>query len=643
LVLLFLAFRVALFWIFRRELSQQPSAQAFLRCFDTGLRSDTCAATWALLPSLTFTLFSFFYPLGLWHQRIRRLTIVVALSLCAVVFVSDVAYFAEYDDQFNHWIFGLIYDDRRAILTTIWKSYPIVLLIFVAAAAVAISAWALDKLCRVASSAVIPVFLGAKAARVITFIVIVIWAFVGARVWLGKNLKGLKNAATTGDVFLNKIVLNPFFALRYAIWQETTMQRSAGLRIFLPDGNVRAAAAALYPNAKSFATLDDCVERVAPGNPGPPPSHIFIVVMESYDAWSMEPEYADLHLTDRVKALGQEGLHVHGFISSGIGTIQSLGVFITGLPFARVLVNYQPIVREGVPTASARIFKRLGYRSRFFYGGFLSWQRVGQFCREQGFDEVYGGDQMRTGSARNEWGVDDEELFRFVLQHTGPEPTFNLIMSTSYHPPYSVDVEKKGFDPGVLKSNPICAGISQHQLRVLGHLWYSDKCVGDFVVEGERQLERPLFAITGDHYSRKQYVSARPTHTLFESLAVPLIIYGPKALEKVHPPEALAGSHLDVLPTFINLAAPPGFTYHAFGHDLFDDLQSQAGFGVNAVIGPDFILKINDPTHAEDLHGQPATSVDGETLALRYRQLHALGWWRAMKGNKWPAPRGRGD
>jgi phosphoglycerol transferase MdoB-like AlkP superfamily enzyme len=211
-------------------------------------------------------------------------------------------------------------------------------------------------------------------------------------------------------------------------------------------------------------------------------------------------------------------------------------------------------------------------------------------------------------------------------------------MSTSYHPPYSVDVEKKGFDPNVVKSNPICADLSQRQLRVLGHLWYSDKCVGDFASEAENKLERPLFAITGDHYSRKQYVSARPTHTLFESLAVPLILYGPKALETVHPPEKLGGSHLDVLPTLINLAAPSGFIYHAFGHDLLDQSQPQIGFGVNAVIGPDFILKINEPAHVENLHGQPAADVDGKALALRYRQLHALGWWRAMKGNQWPAP-----
>jgi phosphoglycerol transferase MdoB-like AlkP superfamily enzyme len=224
-----------------------------------------------------------------------------------------------------------------------------------------------------------------------------------------------------------------------------------------------------------------------------------------------------------------------------------------------------------------------------------------------------------------------------VLQHTGPEPTFNLIMSTSYHPPFSVDVEKKGFDPNALKANPICTNLSQHQLRVLGHLWYSDKCAADFVSEGEHGLERPVFAITGDHYSRKQYVSARPTHTLFEGRAVPLIIYGHKALEKVQRPASLAGSHLDVVPTLVDLAAPPGFIYHAFGRDLLDQSQPQVGFGCNTVIGPDFILKINDPAHVEDLHGRPVANVSGESLALRYRQLHALGWWRAMKGNQWPA------
>jgi len=637
LVLLFFAFRVTLFWIFHAESPQRPSTQAFMRCFETGLRSDTCAATWGLLPSFALTLDGIIHPQGIWHQRLRQFTLAIALILGAIIFIADVGYFAEYDSQFDHWIVGLVYDDRSAIFTTIWKSYPIVRLILLGSAAVAISAWALNKLCRVAASAEVPAFFGTKVARAVTFVVIAIWLFVGAKVWLGKNLKGLKNAAATGDAFLNKIVLNPVFALRYAIWQTTTVQTAAGLKNYLPDGNVRAAAAALFPGAENAATLDDCLKRIAPGNTASRPTHIFIVVMESYDAWAMQPEYAGLHLTDGLSALGREGLRAQGFISSGISTIESLGVLITGLPFARVFVNFQPVVREGLPTASARIFKQLGYRPRFFYGGYLSWQRIGQFCREQGFEDVYGGDQMKTHTRGNEWGVDDEDLFRFVLNETGPESTFNLIMSTSYHPPYSIDVEKKGFNPSVVKANSNGADLSQHQLRVLGHLWYADKCVWQFVSEGENKLERPVFVITGDHYSRKQYVSARPTHTLYESLAVPLVIHGRKALEKIQLPAAIGGSHLDVLPTLINLAAPPGFAYDAFGHDLLDKSQPQVGFGCNAVIGPDFILKINEPDHVENLHGQSASNVDGKALALRYRQLHALGWWRAMKGSQWLA------
>ncbi|PYK30391.1 MAG: hypothetical protein DME57_06980, partial [Verrucomicrobia bacterium] len=193
LVLLFVAFRIVLFWIFRGELDQTPGLHAFRRCFETGLRSDTCAATWALLPSLALTLIGFVRPLGVWHARVRRLSIFVILISCAIVFVADVGYFAEYDNQFDHWIFGLIYDDRRAIFETIWKSYPIILLICAIVTAVAIASCLLIRLCRSTESADVPSFFASKRARLVTAIVLVGWAFVGAKVWLGKNYAGLKN------------------------------------------------------------------------------------------------------------------------------------------------------------------------------------------------------------------------------------------------------------------------------------------------------------------------------------------------------------------------------------------------------------------------------------------------------------------
>ena len=641
LVILFASFRATLLFIFRAELSSTPTATALFRLFETGLRSDTCVAMWAVLPSLILTLIGFFRPLGIWHIHIRRLLVVLVLSLCAIVFVSDVGYFAEYDSQFDHWIFGLLYDDRRAILSTIWKTYPIIPLVVISAITVICCAWAINKLCGVAASTDLPNVLASKWTRAVTVVVIGLWILTGTRVWPHYHLVTVKNAAGTGDVFLNKIALNPFFALRYAIWEHRNLQKVAGLRTILRDGDVRAAANALFPQARDAANLDDCLTRTAPGAAGVQPTQIFLVVMESYDAWSMQPEYAALNLTDRLKELGREGIYVRAFVSAGAGTMASLGTIITGLPGAGVLDNYQPAVRLGVPTAIARIFKELGYRTRFFCGASVHWERSGEFCREQGFEEVYGGDQMPARSGGNEWGVDDEDLFRFVLDHTTTERTFNLIMTSSYHAPYSVDLEKKGFDLKAFKANQICAGLSDQQARILGHLWYSDKSVGEFVSEGEKKFERPLFAITGDHYSRKKFVSVSATRALYDELAVPLIIYGPKVLEKVHPPAPIAGSHLDILPTLIDLAAPGGFVYHAFGRDLLDASQPQVGYGV-AVIGPNFVFKIHNPNHIEDFRGQAVTTVDGKALALRYRQLEALGWWRAVKGNQWPTT-GRGE
>src|ERR1051326_9605241 len=95
LLFLFVVFRATLFWIFAARFSPHPSWQALSHCFQTGLRSDVCTAMWAIFPSLVFTLIGFFHSLGRWHQRIRRASIIVVLTLCAIVFITDVGYFAE--------------------------------------------------------------------------------------------------------------------------------------------------------------------------------------------------------------------------------------------------------------------------------------------------------------------------------------------------------------------------------------------------------------------------------------------------------------------------------------------------------------------------------------------------------------------
>src|SRR5581483_9793438 len=227
---------------------------------------------------------------------------------------------------------------------------------------------------------------------------------IGIRGSAGRRPAQVKDAAVCGDVFLDKIVMNPFAAFYHA-WLDyrTTVETPDLSKIW--SGNIEAAVRRAFPHAPPGATLDDCTRRMAAGAKGAKPRHIFLVVMESYDAWSMQPEFESLHLTDEMQAVGRAGLWIKAFVSAGTGTMPSLSTLITGLPELGLHVNYRPLVRQGVPTAIAPIFKRLGYRTRFFYGGYPSWQRLGDFCHEQGFDEVHGGGEMSDHLTGNEWGV----------------------------------------------------------------------------------------------------------------------------------------------------------------------------------------------------------------------------------------------
>jgi phosphoglycerol transferase MdoB-like AlkP superfamily enzyme len=203
-------------------------------------------------------------------------------------------------------------------------------------------------------------------------------------------------------------------------------------------------------------------------------------------------------------------------------------------------------------------------------------------------------------------------------------------MTTSYHPPFSVNLEAKGFPRDKLASELAARGFTEEETRILGHLWYSDQALGDFVAAVEKKFPGSLFAITGDHWSRRAFAS-RPI--LFGQRAVPFVLYGPQVLRGVPKPDRIAGSHIDIVPTLVELAASPGFVYHSFGRNLLDGRQPQVGYGNRAVLTPEVILDVSPQGQVQDWQGHPAHDrVPANELRLRYQQLHALSWWRVMKG-----------
>ncbi len=635
----FSLYRLLFIFLFRRKMADGTGALDVLAACLNGVRFDSVVMTaFALATFLFLSVPTGFIDIGRVADRVRFGLAVAFFSVTTILCRVAIGFFEEYDDNFNHWIYGLWYDDAGAIFKTVGSQYSVVVSVIAVGVVIVGCVLALRRWLRrpIVGEDVYARRLGTLPRRIGVTVAIVPFLVIGVRGSLGRRPMQLKDAAITKDAFLNKAVVNPYPALRYAFQQHRFLSAAHGVEAFLPGGDVRAAARLLFGGKDAPADLDAYMLTRAKGRGGSDakPRHVFAIFVESYDAWPLLDKYASLGVAGEMKRLARDGLHVKRFLPSSPGTM-SIGVIITGLPDVGVHVNYRSSGKGPYPTAIAPIMKRLGYRTRFFYGGYLSWQRIGDFAREQGFDEVYGGAHMGSYAATNEWGVDDEYTFEFARKTVADDPpSFNLILTTTNHPPYDVDVRAKGFPLGEVPEDmkPFFDGTVD--LNTLGHLWYADRYVGGFVDDMTRKLTRPVFALTGDHFSRR-FLNARPT--FFERSAVPFVLYGPEVLRGLTLPAGAAGSHVDIAATLIELSAPEGFEYHAAGKSVLDPGARRLGIGSGTAVGPGFMVDVGagalHPIPEED---PPAEAPDIAEIARLHGALHAVGWWRIMKGKELP-------
>lgn len=555
------------------------------------------------------------------------------LILTFLLGLGNIGFFAEYHDTFNHWLFGLIYDDRSAIFLTIWHTYPVVLLSLMIIVVAFGIVYTVRKMLKK------PVLIEGGLVRKLLITILVIGMLgIGMRGSIGRRPLQRKDISITHIAFLNKIIPNAYYSLYFSLKDYKQQLGAQGVEKYLQKGSIMDALALLFPEQgiKTGGSLDELlVQKTQSGQKNVRAKHVFLIVMESQDSWPMMKQYESLSLMPRLKALAQEGVWVKSFISSGSGTMPSLAAMISGMPEVGVYTHTQQSSRKPYATAIASQFKARGYETNLFYGGYLSWQRLGDYAKDQGFENVYGGNDMGKWEG-NEWGVHDKQLFDHVLSRLDPQkPSFNLIMTTSNHPRYIVDLKAAGC--------PICSIPADLKeiydgsvdLKILGHVWYADQCVGDFVEKVKEKLPLSLFAITGDHWSR-HFLNNHPS--LYERKSVPLVMYGPEVMEGIEVPKEIAGSHLDIGPTLLGLVSRAEEPYYALGRNLFDKTKKQIGVGVDVVITPDIIFEIQNIENFEVLPwkknlGQYSND-SSALLSLQHNALHALGWWRIMKGNQ---------
>lgn len=569
-----------------------------------------------------------------WAYYLRLIIGSVYTIALSVAFIARMPYYAQFKMGFNQLIFNTLRDDTSALTATIHEQYNLTLLVGEALVLSVIGIFVLRLILktRIIHLPDMGTKWGNYAAKV--SVLCLIWL---TSIFCG-NCGGMsyldyfnwENAGVTNDQLLNEAILDDAQALYRAYVCQERLEWSSGM-------NIDEAQLAVYARELSDGTvaepktLDDHLVKTAEGRERP--RHVILIIAESYANWPLEEAYADLHIADGMKSIiAQDNTaYVSRILPNGYCTIAGIMGCLTGFADVNLYMNYLPQTYEAVyPTSLAAQMKQLGYRSVFFYGGPPSWEAVRDFTISQGYDKFYGRSDYGDVTG-NVWGCDDKYLFDEVLRVLEMEESgFYTIMTTSNHSPFSVWLAGEGYPQDEVEKHLTDKQKDDWTLtKSLGHYWYADKYMAKFIQEVEANYPDALIMVVGDHADR---MNLEATPRLFERYAVPLIVTGKNVTKDLFP-DRTAGSHVNVLPTLIELCAPQGFEYKSIGTSLTKGSEIGLSYGYWITAEEMGYTDRAEGREAIDPLSDVQLSVPWETIEREVMRQRSVSWWRIEKGN----------
>lgn len=628
-------FRVAFIMILHSYLSTGVTAQDIMAALYYGTRISLKSA--GLLGLISFILC---WPLQtVLRDKVRYVRLALGtgyLGLLSILFYARIPYYRQFHSGFNQLIFNTFKDDVAALWQTLIQQYNLPLRLTLAAVTTLVLArllmlWLGRPIKR------LPHFnhwyktLAARAALLTAVYYLAVFMRFGGSMTYAYNIDW-ENSGVTNDQLLNEAILDDLQALYRAYELHERLRSSTGLAVDPEQLRQYAKAAAERPlNSDS---LDDYLQKTAVGTNRTPPRHVFLIISESYANWPLLPEYENLNVAGGLRRIisQPDADYVGTFLPNGMSTISGVMGIITGFTDANLYLNYLPQTYEQpYPTAIAPQMQKVGYQPKFWYAGPSSWEKIKDFTLAQGFTEFYDlGDYDSTSG--NVWGCDDQDLFNAVLNRiSNNQPSFNVILTVSNHSPYTVDLAQAGFNADqIAAALPEKLRKDQELIKQLGHFWYADKVMSEFIAAVRTQYPDSLFMIVGDHADR---LNLEHNPGLYRRYAVPFIVYGPGITKDTFPANA-AGSHINVAPTLLELTAPAGFKYYAVG----DSLTRGNTFGMNYgfwITSDDIGLADRDSIEAINPKG---VKPDLEQVQTDIAGLRALSWWRITRGDSLMLP-----
>ncbi len=276
------------------------------------------------------------------------------------------------------------------------------------------------------------------------------------------------------------------------------------------------------------------------------PNLVFVVVEGLGREFSGENS-AVPSATPFLDSLAANSLSWTNCLSTSMRTIQALPSIFGALPMGKTgFMN----LRDNAPDYHSllKILHQNGYRSSFFYGGWLCFDDMCYFMRQNQIDFTLDEHLYDSVPQRNNWGIYDDFMFAEALKSIKNDNKLRIdvYLTLTTHDPFEYPDEEKYINQYQSIANAANVSVNSSMTRAYASYLFLDKSLRQ-LIDGYRQkpgFDNTIFVITGDHSFN---TSAEP----IEVHHVPLVIWSPM-LKSARQMDALA-SHRDITPSFLAL------------------------------------------------------------------------------------------
>ena len=558
----------------------------------------------------------------------RQVCSFCVLFITTLLFIARFPFYQQFHSGFNQMIFTAMHEDVYALFISLIEEFHLPLKLCIVVLLVCVLNYIFNKFIDKKWG----FFKWSKLKSKYRLIILLIGVYLLATLslygggWSWKTGVNWENAGITNDTFLNEAILDDYQAIYRAYANQMRMEACNGLSFSADDVDVLAQR---LTQKNGNYDLKNYLKKEATGAKIIKPQHIFVIVSESYANWPLLAKYNNLHIADNMqKVIAQDNtVYTSHMLPSGSSTIGALMTMVTGMANSNLYLTTMPeALKEPYLTASEPQMKNLGYETSFWYAGPATWENIQEFTLAQGFDKFYSRGNLDENATGSVWGADDEYLYDAIFKQIDEnKATFSVILNTSNHSPFNIDLQSKGFNEEVVRQAlPESEKNNQELIKELGHFWYADKMAGEFIEKVQKKYPDSLIIFVGDHADR---YNIDKTPSMYERYTVPLIITG-KGITKDLLPKDNAGSQIDIMPTVIDLIAPEKFEYYSVGTPLMNNKLGQSyAFWITA----NAIGNTDDLTDKAQFFGEqilpPKAQLEDYVNAVR-----AISWWLGKYG-----------